>query len=71
MFQGSIQRNIKSNNGVNIHKNIQTVILRKKYPRNIQFNSQTNTQWSCLISLVPQLILLKSRLLIKENQHPN
>ena len=65
IFQGGIHRYIQYNNGINVHKNIQTIIFKKSSPRNIQFNSQTNTQWSNLISPVPQLVLLTLILSIK------
>ena len=47
VFQVSIHRNIQSNKGVNIHNNIQTVILKKNYLINFQFNSETSMQWYC------------------------
>ena len=30
--------------------------IQKNSLRNVQFNSQTNTQWYCLISSVPQMV---------------
>ena len=50
-----IHRNIDSNKRVDIPNNMQTAIVKKNYPTNIQYNSQTNTQWYCLISPVLQI----------------
>ena len=51
-----IHRNIDSNKRVDIPNNMQAAIVKKNYPTNIQYNSQTNRQWYCLISPVLQIV---------------